>query len=577
MIEYRIVVSDPHKHLVDVTLEADVEGPVDLVLPAWIPGSYKIRDFAQHIQEFHAVGPWEKLDKNTWRVRCPSGRLRAGWRAYCHELTVRTSHVDDEHAHINPANILMFIDGRKDEPCRLQVRAPRGWKVACSLDPDGPGRFRAPDYDVLIDAPVECGEFEEFSFKVRGKTHRFLWHGDSNLDVARLRKELPKIVQAECALMKVVPYERYIFFTHFTDDGKGGGLEHLNSTSLAFPRFGFRPNDRHERFLSLCAHEFFHLWNVKRIRPQALGPFEYGKENYTRLLWAMEGVTSYYDEHVLLRAGLLKAGGYLKKLGEKIERFLETPGRRVQSLAESSFDAWIKYYNPGEHSPNATISYYEKGLLVSMLLDLEIRRRSRGRRSLDNVLRQLWREYAAKGIGFPEGRYEKICEEVAGASLRGFFDKYVRGTDELSFDRYLGAAGLRLAQKEPKDGEPGRKPWCGLRTERKDGKTMVASVLADSPAHAAGINAGDELLALAGHRVDHETFEKRLEERRIGETVDLAVFRGSRLKRYRMKVGARRTGGVRIARVPAPTAEQKAVYRSWMGEAWDAGTSESRG
>ncbi|MCE9582200.1 MAG: M61 family peptidase, partial [Planctomycetes bacterium] len=289
MIQYRIVVSDPHTHLVDVTLEADVDGPVDLVLPSWTPGSYKIRDFAQHIHEFHATHRFEKIDKGTWRVHGPKGRLHATWQAYCHELTVRTSHVDDEHAALVTSNMLMYIDGRKDEPCRLEVRAPRAWKIACSLDSDGPGTFRAPDYDTLVDAPVECGDFQEFSFKVKGIPHRFIWRGDSNLDFKRFRGELPKIVEAEIDMMKVVPYRQYLFILHFTDDGKGGGLEHLSSTSLAFPRWGFRPEDKHERFLGLVSHEFFHLWNVKRLRPASLGPFDYERENYTRLLWAMEG------------------------------------------------------------------------------------------------------------------------------------------------------------------------------------------------------------------------------------------------------------------------------------------------
>ena len=567
MIEYRIVISEPHTHLVDITLEADVDGPVDLVLPAWIPGSYKIRDFAQHIQEFHTPSRHEKIDKNTWRVHCNAGRLRASWRAYCHELTVRTSHVDDEHAHLNPANVLLYVDGRKDESITLEVRAPRGWKTACALDPHGTGTFRAPNYDVLADAPIECGLLSEFSFRIKGKSHRFVWHGDSNMDVRRLRTEIPKIVAAEVAMMKVVPYDRYLFITHFSDDGKGGGLEHLNSTSLAFPRWGFRPADRHERFLSLCAHEFFHLWNVKRIRPAVLGPFEYGREAYTKLLWAMEGVTSYYEKQFLVRAKLMTPRAYLKKVAEDIERLQDTPGRLVQSLEDSSFDTWIKFYNPGEHSGNATVSYYEKGAIVSLLLDLEIRRRTKGRRSLDDVLRQLWREYASRGIGFPEGRYEAVCSEVAGANLSGFFEKHVRGTDELNYNRYLGAAGLRLVAKPPKEG-PSRKSWLGMKTEKKDGRTVVASVVAGSPAQKAGVNAGDELLALGGHKVDHESLEKRLEERRPGARVEIAVFRGSRLRRMHATVGARRSGALSIEALPAATAQQKAVYRGWVGEAW---------
>ncbi len=569
MIHYRLVVSDPHTHLVDVTVEADVEGAVDLVLPAWTPGSYKIRDFAQHIHGFHSTHRFEKIDKNTWRVHAGAGKLRATWQAYCHELTVRTSHVDDEHAALVTSNMLMYVDGRKDEPCRLEVRAPRGWKIACSLDPAGPGVFTAPDYDTLVDAPIECGDFQEFNFKAGGKPHRFIWRGDSNLDLKRFQKELPKIVQAEIDMMRVVPYDRYLFILHFTDDGKGGGLEHLNSTSLAFPRWGFRPEDKHERFLGLVSHEFFHLWNVKRLRPQALGPFDYERENYTRLLWAMEGVTSYYDDLFLRRAGLILPSKYLKMMAETIDRVQEAPGRLKQSLADSSFDAWIKYYNPGEHSPNATVSYYEKGSLVAMLLDLEIRRRTKNKRSLDTVLRLLWSEYAAKGIGFPEGRYEEACSEVAGASLHGFFEKYIRGTEELNYNRYLAAAGLHLVPKPPKEGEAAVKSWLGFRTEKKEGRTLIAGVLAGSPAQRAGLHAGDELLALGGHKVDHESWEKRLEEKRAGEKLEVAIFRGSRLRRCRATVGTRRAGNWSIEKLPVANAEQKALYMSWLGAPWE--------
>ncbi|MCE9583552.1 MAG: PDZ domain-containing protein, partial [Planctomycetes bacterium] len=308
--------------------------------------------------------------------------------------------------------------------------------------------------------------------------------------------------------------------------------------------------------------------------PASLGPFDYERENYTRLLWAMEGVTSYYDDLFLRRAELLTPARYFKMLAEVVERVQETPGRLKQSLADSSFDAWIKYYNPGEHSTNATVSYYEKGSLVALLLDLEIRRRTKGRRSLDDVLRQLWREYAAKGIGFPEGRYEAVCSEVAGTSLHGFFEKYIRGTEELSYNRYLSAVGLHLTVKPPKEGEPAKKPWLGFRTEKKEGRTLVAGILAGSPAQSAGLHAGDELLALGGHKVDHETWEKRLEERRAGEKIELAVFRGSKLRRFKATVGHRRAGTASIEKLPAANAAQRALYSSWMGAPWEVKASK---
>ena len=276
-----------------------------------------------------------------------------------------------------------------------------------------------------------------------------------------------------------------------------------------------------------------------------------------------------HDDLFLRRAGLLLPSKYLKMISETVDRVQETPGRGKQSLADSSFDAWIKFYNPGEHSPNSTVSYYEKGSLVALLLDLEIRRRTKGRRSLDTVLRLLWTEYAAKGIGFPEGRYEEACSDVAGASLHGFFEKYIRGTEELNYNRYLAAAGLRLVPKPAKEGEPSVKAWLGFRTEKKEGRTLVSGVLAGSPAQRAGLHAGDELLALGGHKVDHESWEKRLEERRSGERVELTFFRGSRLRRCRAAVGSRKVGGSSIEKLPAANAAQRAIYSSWMGAPWE--------
>jgi predicted metalloprotease with PDZ domain len=562
MIRYSISFPHPSSHLVHVSLDTDVDGTTDLVLPVWTPGSYKIRDFAQHVLSFQTVHPFTKVDLHTWRVRCPAGRLRASWTCYAHELSVRTSWIDDSHAHLMLTNLLMFPEGRKDEPCALEVRAPKGWKTACSLDPAGPRRFVAPDYDTLVDAPVfSAARMRAFEFRVRGKPHRFVWSGDTNLDVARARRDIPRIVEAECRAMKVVPYKRYLFILLLSDDGKGGGLEHLSSTSLMMPRWGLRPDEKHKRFMSLVAHEFFHLWNVKRIRPAALGPFDYGRENFTRLLWAMEGVTTYYDRHFLVRAGLLTPADYLKRLSEDIEKHLETPGRTVQSLADASFDAWIKFYNPGEHSPNATISYYEKGALVSLLLDLYLRWKTKGKRCLDDVLRALWKEYAAHGIGFPERRYEEVCSEVAGTRMDGFFDRFIRGTGELDFAQYFAAVGIRLDR-----GADG-KAWIGLKAEKKEGRTMIATVFDGSPAAKAGLSAGDELIALGGHKVDLDTWEKRLEERKAGERIDVTVFRGSRILTHRVKIG-RRNPSVRLRRMTAATASQKALYKSWLGEDW---------
>ncbi len=572
MISYRIAMPNPHSHLFEVTVEVDaLAGPyVDLVLPSWTPGSYMIREYARHVQSFAAHSaagplPWRKLAKDCWRVETGEAPgITVSYQVYANDLTVRTSHLDGTHGYFNGASVFMYVVGREAEPLRLRVETPTGWQVTTGLTPAGSAHeFLAADYDELVDCPVECGTHRLLSFTVDGIVHQIAIWGQGNLDEDRLVADTRRIVEVQRDFFGGLPYRHYSFILHLMD-GRGGGLEHRNSVTNQVDRWTFRPDRKYERYLALTSHELFHVWNVKRLRPATLGPFDYRRENYSRLLWLMEGGTSYYDELLLVRAGLMRPGRYLERLAEEIVLLQSQPGRLLQSLEQSSFDAWIKLYRPDENSANSSISYYLKGSLVCLLLDMEIRARSGGAHSLDDLLRQLYAAYPLSGPGIPEeGAVLAAVEELTGdrqGSFRDFFARYVSGVAELDYARALAVVGL-----EPRWERRGPRAWLGLNLKREGERTIVSAVRADGPAYAAGVYADDELLALDGWRVDEERLTARLEERTPGATVRLTLFRRDALIEVPVTLDEAPPDHLEIVPLSEPGAAQQQAYRKWLG------------
>jgi predicted metalloprotease with PDZ domain len=570
-VRYALSMPRPGSHLFHVRME--VKGApgdtTDLVMPVWTPGSYKVRDFARNVQDFSAGRhAWKKVDKSRWRVFA-GGDVTVEYDVWAFELSVQTSHLDAEHGFVNGASVFLYADGHKGAPVTLEIRAPKGWRVATGLERRG-RLYAAPDYDVFVDCPIEIGTFEQRTFRVRGKPHHLAIHGPGNYDAEALVRDLRKVVETEIRIMRHVPYDQYLFIMHHSPE-RGGGLEHLNSTALQHPARNYRPREKYENFLELAAHEFFHLWNVKRLRPEPLGPFDYEREVYTSLLWAMEGLTSYYDTLVLCRAGIMTPEKYLKKVAERLQKFEEKPGRRRQSLSASSFDTWIKLYQPNENALNSQMSYYEKGELVGMCLDLEIRRRTEGRRSLDDVMRGLYRECLRRRQGFPEPEFRRACERAAGGSLRRFFADFVDGTGDIPWNRFLGVAGLRLEKepRKPEEGEAPRKakPWLGVAVQ-KGAVLAISAVVEGSPADRAGLSVRDELVALDGARVLPDEWEKRLEECDPGDRLRLTVFRAGYLREFTVTLGRKENVSwvVRKAKRPAPL--QKKIYQGWLWAPW---------
>lgn len=574
-ILYRLSMPEPHTHLFQVEVRVEgVEEPVALVMPAWTPGSYLIREFARNVQWLHAEDgagrtlAWRKEDKLTWRVEAPEdGRLRVRYAVYAHELSVRTSHLDASHGSVNGASVFLYVAGREREPLLLEVDAPEGWRTTTGLAPtERPDVFRAADYDELVDSPLEIGTHPVVEWESEGRRHRYAVWGRGNYDLDRLVEDTAKVVSATRELFGgPLPYDHYTFILHVVP-GQYGGLEHRDSTSLIVDRWGFRGRE-YEKAIALVAHELFHAWNGKRIRPEPLGPFDYTRENYTRGLWVVEGFTTYYTEVVLRRAGILSPQRFLERLGDAISSYLATPGRLRQTLEESSFDTWIRFYRPDENAPNALISYYQKGMLVAMLLDLRIREATENRRSLDDVLRLLWERYGERDVGLPEAGIEALAEEVCGERLDDFFAKHLRSTEELDFAPHLRIAGLELVPTASASAAAGAppSPVLGLRLKEEGGRTLVTHVLADTSAYRAGVGAGDELLALDGLRVSARDLPARIQERREGEEVALTLFRRDELLTFLLTVEHRAPPRVALRRAAPATPMQTAVYETWLG------------
>ncbi|MCL1470985.1 M61 family metallopeptidase [Argonema antarcticum] len=570
-IHYQVAMPLPSSHLFEVTLQ--VVGwsvsVLDLKLPVWTPGSYLVREYAKHLQDFSAYSggnilPWCKLGKNHWQIETDGvSEITVKYRVFANELTVRTNHLDDSHGYFNPAALCFYLPGFADRPIAIEIIPPLGeWRVTTPL-PLVAGQvnvFEAVDFDTLVDSPFEVGCHKLYEFEVLGKSHELAIWGQGNAEVDRIIPDLQKIIQVEAEMFGGLPYERYVFLLHLASTG-AGGLEHKNACTLNYSRFGFRAKDKYDRFMQLVAHEFFHLWNVKRLRPKGLEKFDYDGENYTPSLWFSEGTTSYYDLLIPLRSGIYDAKSFLHNLGKEISRFLTIPGRKVQPVSESSFDSWIKLYRQDANSNNSQISYYLKGELVSLLLDLLIRERHENKRSLDDVMRQMWEKFGKEEIGFTPSQLQQAIESIAGMDLSDFFARYIDGTDELPFDEYLEPFGLQVRS----DSEDEQPPQMGLTAKSQNGKEVISFVEIGSPAQVGGVDAGDELLAIDGLRVTAEHLSDRLKDYKPGDTIQVTVFHQDELRTLPVTLAAPRPNAYKIVAVENPSPTQKQNFAGWLG------------
>ncbi|HEY9771554.1 MAG TPA: M61 family metallopeptidase [Coleofasciculaceae cyanobacterium] len=535
-IFYQVAMSQPASHLFEVTLQVNnwQSATLDLKMPVWTPGSYLIREYARYLQDFSAQDnngenlSSKKLGKNYWQVTTAgASKIKVSYRIYANDLTVRTNHLDTTHGYFNGAALFFFIPGLEQQPIKVEVIPPESdWHVTTAL-PKVQGEantFLASDFDTLVDTPVEVGTQQVYDFEVLGKPHALAVWSKGNANPEQIIADTTKVIQVEAEMFGGLPYERYLFLLHLSGSGYGG-LEHKNCCTLNYPRFGFGDREKYERFIQLVAHEFFHLWNVKRIRPKALETFDYEAENYTTSLWFCEGTTSYYDLIIPLRAGIYNRTTCLSKLSKDITKYLNTIGRTVQPLGESSYDAWIKLYRRHANSDNDQISYYLKGQLVSLLLDLLIRAKHNNKRSLDDVMRLMWSRFGQKEIGFSETQLRNVIAEVAEADLNDFFARYIETTEELPFNDYLDPFGLYLKTVAESD-----IPYLGIKVQSQNNREVIQFVAAESPAALGGIDALDELLAIDGIKVDAKSLNERLKDYQVKDTIEVTVFHQDELK-----------------------------------------------
>jgi len=568
-LSYQVAMSAPKTHLFEVTLEITnwSENILDLKFPVWTPGSYLVREYSKHLQNFQAKTkkeslPYKRISKNHWQVQTlEQSKIIIAYQIYANELSVRTNHLDATHGYINGAALFFFIPGLEKEAINLEIIPPSSiWQVSTTLTQvkGQKNTFIAKDFDTLVDSPVEIGTQSIYDFQVLDKPHQLVIWGKGNLKPEPLIEDLSKIIQTEAKIFDGLPYQQYLFLLHLSSNGYGG-LEHKNSCSLLYNSFSFRNPEKYYNFIQLVAHEFFHIWNVKRIRPKALENFDYDRENYTTSLWFSEGATSYYDILIPRWAGIYSGKVLLDKLSKDLTRFFNTPGRKIQSATEASFDAWIKFYRRDANSDNSQISYYLKGEMICLALDLLIRNRHQNKKSLNNVLKELWEKFGKAEIGFSEKDLQTIIESVAEQDLSDFFQRYVEGVEEIPFQKYLEPFGLLLRPIQEDT-----LPYLGLRTGTEGGKDIVKFVEMGSPAQIGGIDPEDELLAIDGVRVTTEQLPERLKDYQANDIIEISVFHQDQLRTLKIQLGQPQPSRYEVVQIQSPSEYQRQNFLGWI-------------
>lgn len=570
---YTVKPADPGGHRFHVQLRLKHPNPEGQVfsLPAWIPGSYLIRDFARQIESVQAFCNNQSLSitktgNHSWQCAPCEGALTLDYTVYAWDLSVRGAHFDESHAFFNGTSLFLCPQGHEHAPCFVDLLPPphtNNWKVYTSLPEakghknaakrHGFGLYCAPDYDALIDHPVEMGTPQVVQFQAHGAVHEMVFTGViPNLDLARIAMDVQKICETQIAFFEPdtckAPFldsaDRYVFMTMVTGDGYGG-LEHRASTALmaarnALPTLGRKNADEaYTSFLGLVSHEYFHTWNVKRIKPAAFAPYDLSRENHTRLLWVFEGFTSYYDDLMLMRAGLIDESGYLKLLGKTISSVHRGTGRFKQSVAESSFDAWTRYYKQDENSPNALVSYYTKGALVALGLDITLRQASGNTKSLDDVMLALWERYGrlfyqGRPAGLGEDELAGLIQQVTGVNVEDFMQRHAYGREDVPLQTLLKHQGIALQWAPASD-----LPSLDARLRTAHGETHIATAFEGGCAHRAGLSAGDVLVAVNGLKVsDAASVDRLLASYKAGDKVVIHVFRRDELRAFKVKLHA---------------------------------------
>ena len=534
-INYSVSFSKVKSHYVTVDIEFDATNKayVDFKVPVWTPGSYKVREFSNAFENISANNlEIKRLNKNTWRIFTDGqSQVSLSYDVYCFTVSVRQSYADEYYAFLHGVSVFGYLEGYENEQILLTIYPNDNWanvEVSLPKIKSSKHSYRCSNYDLLGDSPIAIGNFDTIDYTSEDVTHKIVMIGEGNYDLNKVMEDFKKISDTQIEMMGSHPSSQYVHFIYNVSQG-GGGLEHANSQTSMMPRWNYSNPNKYRSFLGLIAHEYFHLWNIKRIRPKELGPFDYDKEVYSEMLWIAEGITSYYDDITLLRMGAYSKEEYLKIITSQMSRLENSPGKTVMSLAHSSLLAWVKAYLPNEESSNKTISYYNKGMIVAVLLDLEIR--STSNYSLDDVMRKLYANfYLEKNRGFTYDEFVDVCSSIAGKDMSIFLNEIVYSLDPINYDIFM-KFGLDLAI----DKSYSTKPWSGISTELNGNRIIVTNIISNSPGVESGLSVNDEIIALDDWRLKVK-FEDYLSYYSIGERIKLVYSRDGKMQTTHLRL-----------------------------------------
>ncbi len=570
-ITFRLSFPECQTHYVDVDMQIQgfsTQKLLDIKMPVWAPGSYLIREYSRNVERFAVTDEQgnsirhQKNDKNTWRIFTEGKNVHIRYSVYAFERSVRTSFIDAQHAFLSPVGIFCYLDGHLTHPAHIIIELPSSWhKVSSGLPKIEEQSFYAENFDILYDSPIEVGNQDTWLFEVDGTLHECCMVGKADYDREHLTADITTIIKEENKIWGSNPNSYYLFITHHSQNGSGG-LEHLNSTVLATPRFHYANPVTYKAYLSLVAHEYFHLWNVKRLRPKALGPFNYNVENYTTALWIMEGFTAYYDNLIIRRCNFYDEKEYLQQLALDFNTVYNRPGYTLQSAATASFDAWIKQYRPDENSQNTSISYYNKGAMLAVALDIKIIAYTQGTKRLDDVIRAAYEKfYLIENSGFEEKELQRLAEDIVGADLSDIFQA-AHELIELDYNSYFKAVGYEIVDINREN----KSLSLGIKTVNNDTRVLVKNVDRDSAAWQAGLNVDDELIAINGYRIDGngKAIDYVLTSAQIKDEVQLIVARDGIIENISVTLQYADKKSFVIQRMESASDEQRRLGDIWL-------------
>jgi predicted metalloprotease with PDZ domain len=563
-VNYQISITEPAHHLAQVRAEFQVNEakPLTLMLPAWRSGKYQILDLAKGVTGFSAVDAqgkaiqWQKTEKSSWTLEpTTAGKVVVQYTVYANELGERTRHIDETHAYINSSAFLMFSHQQKSEAVSVQLNVPQGWRSFSGMAKgSNEHQFVAANYDVLADSPIETGINQHLTFSADGRDYDLVIWGEGNYNAAQIQKDLEKLVQQTDAIWQGYPYQRYLFIVHATD-GARGATEHLNSTVIQRDRFTFGKREDYLAFLSTASHELVHTWNVKAYRPAELVPYDYLNPNYSKLLWISEGSTSYFQNQLLLRAGLMTKEEFYADLAKRLDKFVHTPGRLVQSVSESSFDSWISL--GGDHGTNFGVNIYSEGYIASWLMDELILKQSGRKASYRELHNQLYQRFG-KTTAFTAKDVIDIASELTGEDQNPWWQQQIEKPLNFEIEQLLASFGLQWQQDKK------REIFSGVTAENKAGFALVKKVERDSPAWKAGFTSEDLIVAVNGLQLKADLAE-RLKDFKAGDKVQISYFRQGRLQHQPLVLADQAKGAGKVVAIAKPSRQQKAMHQAWLG------------